>query len=114
MSGLPQGYFASVRTYDTKGEGTQHLCVGHTQAAADAIAKETGEKAIAKGHRVVWANGDEQWVQVSPVWQGSVHDYVWHEDGNRVKCERFLVTKRDGQIIERKLLGTSWRLEENL
>ncbi len=82
-----------------------------TQAKADDAMRTDGEKAINQGHRVTWPDGSQEWVNVGAVFDPVSKGDVWHEDGERILCERTRVTvAKDGKRTERKLRRT-WRLE---
>ena len=54
-------------------------------------------KAIQKGHTVTWGDGSKQWSDLNPIVEGL--EYVWHSDGNRIKCEKITTTiTTDGTV----------------
>lgn len=87
--------------------GVLHVHVGaDTFAALD----KKIEAALAKGGAVT-ENGITRWVDVVIIFnrlgETPSDRYIWHGDGERVKAERWLVTKTaDGG--SRKLIGTTW------
>ena len=60
-------------------------------------------KAIQKGHTVTWGDGSKQWSDLNPILaDGDANlGYVWHPDGNRIKCEKITTTiTTDGTVSE--------------
>ena len=58
-------------------------------------------KAIQKGDMVTWMNGTKQWSDLNPILAGNDSNlgYVWHQDGNRIKCEKITTTiTTDGTV----------------
>ena len=60
------------------------------------------KKAIREGHMVTWMDGTKQWSDLNPIVEGL--EYVWHSDGNRIKCTKVIKTlSTDGTIVETAL-----------
>jgi hypothetical protein len=92
-----------------------HMWVGANQAELDAFTPDVErvrKKALNEG-REVTENGISQWINEHAVFdphkEGSAA-YVWHDDGNRIRMERTLITRgADGKVISEKSLGFVWR-----
>lgn len=76
----------------------------------DAKAKAAIQAGLRAGH-MVSENGVDQWMVtsmvVNPGKTGS-EVYVWHPDGNRVRCRSTLFSKVNGVVVQ-KDLGLSWK-----
>lgn len=83
-----------------------HLVVAGSAEEAERLATEAADKAMRAGHAVTWPDGRRTWISTEAIWRDG--DYVWHEDGDRVRCERKLITMRDGEREER-VLSRPWR-----
>jgi hypothetical protein len=82
-------------------KSTVHLCTEETFPLVEKKAKD----ALKKGDAVTWTDGRQQWIEDEPIGSGSTgFDYVWHKDGNRVKCQRRLYTRaKDGTVTHEVL-----------
>lgn len=60
--------------------------------------KAKANKALMRGEEIVWEDGRIQWID-----DMEKYPYIWHEDGNRVLNERWLVTKIRGKITKEKI-----------
>lgn len=85
----------------------QRVFIGTTEDNPEAMARRDAEKAIKAGHAVTWPDGTREWINTTQDWVDG--DYVWHEDGDRVRCTRTRVhVAPDGTRTERKLRKV-WR-----
>ena len=90
-------------------DSTQYVFIGADTAH---LVDKKIKRALAAGQTVVEA-GVSQWIDYDPIQEGEAEDFLdrikWHTDGNRVRCEKILVTKDKAGDITKKVLGTAWR-----
>lgn len=99
--------FLKVKIDDGK-KATLYLCVEETFPEMEKKAKV----ALQKGATVTWPDGQEQWIEDAPIMGGSTEgefDYVWHKDGNRVKCEKRLYTRGEDGTVSHEVLRLVFR-----
>lgn len=91
-----------------------NVVIAGSQAEVDECIKRDGTKALKAGRSVTWPDGTKEWRRVQTDWNAETHDYIWHEDGDRVRCTTYVCQRdRDGnftQVAGRK----SWRLYDTL
>lgn len=96
---------------------TRKIKVGdtlHVFIGADAAAEKLIAKTLRAGGSVI-ENDAEQWIETTAIERpGTIFPkasdrYYWHADGNRVQCDRILVTKYGPNDIRRKVLKPTFR-----
>ena len=83
--------------------------IGLSAEGAQEAARKKANKLMKNGETIYW-DGWHESIEVHPEWVNK--DYVWHADGNRVRCSRAHV-RVDGIGEDRKITRTalrpSWR-----
>lgn len=87
-----------------------HVAVGSTVEEAEKITRDVAGKAMKAGKAVTWENGTKEWLDWDVVWDSARGDFIWHEDGNRVRYKRVRSTMTADGEFKRKVLRTVWRL----
>ena len=90
---------------------THHIIVG---GSVDDIAAEieAGElAALQRGETIIRLDGSKVWRTRTPQMTDD-DQYVWHDDSERILCDRFQVTWREGQRTQKKLRSV-WVLWDN-
>lgn len=69
------------------------------------------QKALRRGQEVV-EGGTREWIEVRPLaipgMAGSAR-YEWHQDGNRIRCEKLLHTKPAAGPLKTVRVGVCWK-----
>jgi len=89
-------------------EATIYLCDDENLAAITAKA----EKAMKAGATVTWQDGRQQWINDDILFDSSKNGsaaFQWDRSGNRVKHERFLVTRTPDGQIRTEAVGTVFK-----
>ena len=84
---------------------TEYRFLGFSADAAQEAAKKKADKLMESEDPIHW-DGWRESIEVHPEWVDQ--DYVWHADGNRVRCSRAHV-RVDGIGEDRKMTRTSLR-----
>jgi len=107
---LAEAFRTSVKRSIQIGD-TLHLLIGADTQEIDVIAEKKIKAALATGQTVI-ENGVSTWIGTSEVLNqnksGSAA-YTWDKSGNKIKIEKFLVTKTADGAVSRKSLGFAWR-----
>ena len=67
-------------------------------------------KAIQGGKTVTWMDGTRQWIEEGPIVKNvdDTWEYIWHPDGNRIKCEVILETTPPNGAATKTVLRTKF------
>jgi len=65
---------------------TKYIYIGDIKDNVFDEAVKDAKREMLKGEKVTWADGREEWINHQAEWIDG--DYVWNEDGNRVRIQR--------------------------
>lgn len=83
---------------------TQHVLIASSKEELDKLVKDKEKKLLrANGHALHYPDGSSTWII-----DETIHPYVWHNDGNRVKGRRVRYYKDSDGGLKKTILKNIW------
>ena len=100
---------AQADSFSVQIDDELHVAIG-TQSVADL--KKLADDKLNRGSTVRWADHTTQWIETREIVDLSKEAserFIWDEAGERVQCERFLMTMDEHGETSRKFIRKVWR-----